>query len=45
MNKPDEFFKKMVDAGKVINDDSKFHIHNRIDSWKEHAPNFQDRDF
>ena len=44
MNKPDEFFKKMVDAGKVINDDSKFHIHNRIDSWQKQAPNYQDRD-
>ena len=44
MNKPDEFLKKMVDEGKVINDESKFHIHNRIDSWKEQAPNFQDRD-
>ena len=44
MNKPDEFLKKMVDEGKVINDESKFHIHNRIDSWQKQAPNYQDRD-
>ena len=44
MNNPDKLLKNMVDNGKVVNDDSKFHIHNRIDSWKEQAPNFQDRD-
>ena len=44
MNKPDEFLKKMVDEGKVINDESKFHVHNRIDSWQKQAPNYQDRD-
>ena len=44
MNNPDELLKNMVDNGKVVNKDSKFHIHNRIDSWKEQAPNFQDRD-
>ena len=44
MNKPDEFLKKMVDEGKIINDESKFHIHNRIASWQKQAPNYQDRD-
>lgn len=44
MNKPDEFLKNMLDEGKVINDESKFHIHNRIDSWQKQAPNYQDRD-
>ena len=44
MNKPDEFLKNMVDNGKVVNDDSKFHIHNRIDSWKVQAPKYQDSD-
>ena len=44
MNKSDEFLKNMIDEGKVINDESKFHIHNRIDSWKKQAPNYQDID-
>lgn len=44
MNKLDEFLKNMVDEGKVINDESKFYIHNRIASWKEQAPSYQDID-
>lgn len=44
MNKPDTRFKKMIEDGKVVNDNSKFHIHNRIESWQEQAPNYNDTD-
>ena len=44
MNNSDELLKNMVDNGKVVNDDSKFHIHNRIESWQEQAPNYHDAD-
>ena len=44
MNKPDELLKKMIEEGKVINNGSKFHIHNRIESWKAQTPHYHDAD-
>ena len=37
MNKLNDFIKQMISEGKIIHEESKFHVHDRIKSWEKQS--------
>ena len=44
MNKLSESLKALVNEGKVVHDESRFHVPSRVEAWIAQAPNFFDDD-